>query len=240
MAVSKRLRNFSALTENLHSAVSLDVFFKHLSDYAQAGKAKFNESVDVCFRIGLDPKKSDQIIKSSCVLPNGSGKNVSIAAFTSSANVASFISAGAKYAGGDDLIERIVNKELVPGKDFSLCLASPDMMVKLGKIARILGPKGIMPNAKLGTVSENLVSSIEDAIKGRAELRTDKLGYIRLSVGRIDFGSEKLKGNLIAVYEALKAARPASIKGTYFLGLRLSSTMMGRSFSVKMSDIYNS
>ena len=156
------------------------------------------------------------------------------------ANNDSLISAGAKYAGGDELIDRIVTKQLIPGKDFSLCLASPEMMVKLGKIARILGPKGIMPNAKLGTVSEDLVGSVSDAIKGRAELRTDKLGYIRLSVGRIDFDHNKLKGNILAVYEALKAVKPASIKGTYFVGLKLSSTMMGRSFSIKMSDIYNS
>ncbi len=239
MSVSKRLRSCTILQDNLHSVVGIDIFFNNLDAYRINGKAKFDESIDVCFKIGSDPKKSDQVIKTSCTLPNGSGKSVSIAVFSSSANNDSLVKAGAKYAGGDDLIEKIFAKEIVPGRDFSLCLASPDMMVKLGKIARILGPKGIMPNAKLGTVSENLLVSVENAMKGRAELRTDKLGYIRLSIGRASFDNSKIKGNLLAVYEALKAAKPASIKGTYFVGLKMSSTMMGRSFSVKMSDIYN-
>jgi large subunit ribosomal protein L1 len=239
MVVSKRLRSCTILEDNLHTVVAMDVFFKKLDDYRVAGKAKFDESVDVCFKIGSDPKKSDQVIKTSCILPNGSGKTVSIAVFSSSANNEALIKAGAKYAGGDDLIEKIFNKEIIPGRDFTLCLASPDMMVKLGKIARVLGPKGVMPNAKLGTVSENLSSAISDAIKGRAELRTDKFGYIRLSIGRIGFDNQKIKANLLSVYEALKVAKPVSIKGTYFVGLKLSSTMMGRSFSIKMSDIYN-
>jgi large subunit ribosomal protein L1 len=239
MGVSKRLRSCTIFQDNLHSVVGMDVFFNNLDLYRINGQAKFDESIDVCFKIGSDPKKSDQVIKTSCTLPNGSGKSVSIAVFSSSVNNESFIKAGAKYAGGDDLIEKIFAKEIVPGRDFSLCLASPDMMVKLGKIARILGPKGIMPNAKLGTVSENLLVSVEDAMKGRAELRTDKLGYIRLSIGRISFDNNKIKGNLLSVYEALKLAKPVSIKGTYLVGLKISSTMMGRSFSVKMSDIYN-
>ncbi len=239
MIISKRLRNFKALKENLNSQVSLEAFFKNLSDYIHTAKAKFNESIDLCIKIGLDPKKSDQVIKSSCILPNGSGKASAIAAFTSSSNSESLIASGAKYAGGEDLIEKIFSKQIIPGKDFSLCLASPDMMVKLGKIARILGPKGLMPNVKLGTVAEDLVNATKEAIKGRAELKTDKLGYIRLSIGRIDFEQDKIKSNLLAIYEALKAIKPASIKGTYFLELRLSSTLMGRSFAIKMSDIYN-
>jgi len=238
MVVSRRLRK-SNIFDGVSKVLSMDEIFKKIDEYRVAGKANFDESIDICFKIGSDPKKSDQVIKTSCTLPNGSGRKVSIAVFTSSVNNDDLIKGGAKYVGGDDLIEKIFNKELVPGRDFSLCFASTDMMVKLAKVARILGPKGIMPNAKLGTVSENLLASVSDAMKGRAELRTDKFGYIKLSVGRISFDNKKIMENILSVYNALKIAKPASIKGTYFVSLKLSSTMMNGSFSVKMSDIYN-
>ena len=183
--------------------------------------SKFDETIEIAVKLGIDPKKTDQIVRGSCVLPNGTGKTIRVLVFTQGENVAKAQEAGADYVGGNELAEKIQGGWF----DFERIVASPDMMGVVGKIGRLLGPKGLMPNPKVGTVTTDPAKAVEDIKKGQAQFRNDKGGNIHVSVGKISFGNEKLIENIKAVIESIIKLKPATSKGIFFKGLSISSTM---------------
>jgi large subunit ribosomal protein L1 len=231
--MSKRLQQAYKLFDK-NNVFGLKEALEVLLNYKQEFSCKFDESVDVCFGMNLDPKKADQNIKSFAELPHGNGKTFKIAVFANDENIDKALKAGASYAGADELISSI---ELGKVTDFDKCVATPLMMPKLAKIAKILGPKGLMPNPKLGTVTNDVVPVIEALLKGRADFKVDKDGYIKLSIGRLSFPSQLLIENIKEVYSAIKNIKPASVKSTYFDSLSISSSG-GVGLKVKLSDLF--
>lgn len=183
--------------------------------------AKFDESVDVSFRLGVDPRHADQMVRGSVALPAGTGKNVRVLVITSGEKIKQAEEAGADFAGGDDLITKIAGGWL----DFDRVIASPDMMGKIGKIGRVLGPRGLMPNPKLGTVTPDVVKAINEQKAGKVEYRTDKNGIVHVPIGKCSFAPEDLMKNFTAVASAIVRAKPVSSKGTYLKSITMSSTM---------------
>ena len=186
----------------------------------ETSNVKFDASVEIHMNLGIDPKKGDQIIRSTVTLPNGSGKEKKIAAFTSKIDEAK--KAGASIAGDDDLIAKIKKT----GKcDFDVAVATPDMMPKIAQIAKILGQKGLMPNPKSGTIGPNITKMIEELKKGKETFKNDDSGNVHLIVGKVSFEDAKLMENITSFMEAVKKAKPASLKGTYIKGISMSSSM---------------
>ncbi len=183
--------------------------------------AKFDETVDLAFRLGVDPRHADQMIRGALALPAGTGKTVRIAVITSAGKVDEAKAAGADHAGGDDLINQIAGGWL----EFDRVIASPDMMSKLGKVARILGPRGLMPNPKLGTVTTDITAAVKEQKAGKVEYRTDKTGIVHMPIGKSSFSEADLKKNFDAVLTAIVRAKPSTAKGTYLKSLTISSTM---------------
>jgi large subunit ribosomal protein L1 len=183
--------------------------------------AKFNESVDVAIRLGIDPRKSDQVVRGATVMPNGTGKDVRVAVFTGEANEAAAKEAGAEFVGMDELAAE-VKKGMM---DFDVVIASPDAMRVVGQLGQVLGPRGLMPNPKTGTVTPDVVGAIKNAKAGQVRFRADKAGIVHASIGTVGFDADKLKENLIALMEDLNKAKPASAKGTYVKKVTVSSTM---------------
>ncbi len=183
--------------------------------------AKFVESVDVAVNLGVDPRKSDQVVRGSTVLPHGTGKTVRVAVFTQGANVAAAEAAGADVVGMDDLADSIKKGNL----DFDVVIASPDAMRVVGQLGQILGPRGLMPNPKVGTVAPDVAAAVKNAKSGQVRYRTDKGGIVHCSIGKINFEVNALKENLEALLADLRKAKPASSKGQYLKKVTLSSTM---------------
>jgi len=183
--------------------------------------AKFNESVDVAIRLGIDPRKSDQVVRGATVMPNGTGKDVRVAVFTGEANEAAAKEAGAEFVGMDELAAE-VKKGMM---DFDVVIASPDAMRVVGQLGQVLGPRGLMPNPKTGTVTPDVVGAIKNAKAGQVRFRADKAGIVHASIGVVGFDADKLKENLIALMEDLNKAKPASAKGIYVKKVTISSTM---------------
>jgi large subunit ribosomal protein L1 len=184
-------------------------------------KAKFVESVDVAINLGIDPKKSDQVVRGSTVLPNGNGKKVRVAVFTQGANAEAAKKAGADVVGMEDLAERMQGGEL----DFNVVIASPDAMRVVGKLGQLLGPRGLMPNPKVGTVSQDVAGAVRNAKAGQVRYRADKAGTVHCSIGNVSFEVDALKQNLQALVTDLNKAKPASAKGVYLQKVSVSSTM---------------
>lgn len=182
---------------------------------------KFDETVDLAFRLGVDPRHADQMIRGALALPAGTGKTVRVVAITSGTKVDEATAAGADFAGGDDIITKIAGGWL----DFDRVIASPDMMSKLGKVARLLGPRGLMPNPKLGTVTTDVAAAVKEQKAGKVEYRTEKTGIVHVPIGKSSFTVEQLKQNYTAIVSAIVKAKPASAKGTYIKSLTLSTTM---------------
>jgi large subunit ribosomal protein L1 len=182
---------------------------------------KFNEAVDISVNLGVDPRKADQIVRGAIVLPNGTGKTPKILVFAQGEKVKEAQDAGADYVGGEDLVEKISGGWL----DFEVCIATPDMMKNVGKVAKILGPRKLMPNPKSGTVTFELTKTINEAKAGRLEYRTDKNGVIHATIGRSAFDSKQLVENYASFIGAINKARPSSAKGRYIKSIYLSSTM---------------
>lgn len=182
---------------------------------------KFDETVDLAFRLGVDPRHADQMIRGALALPAGTGKTVRVVAITSGIKVDEATAAGADFAGGDDIITKIAGGWL----DFDRVIASPDMMSKLGKVARLLGPRGLMPNPKLGTVTTDVAAAVKEQKAGKVEYRTEKTGIVHVPIGKSSFTVEQLKQNYTAIVTAIVKAKPASAKGTYIKSLTLSTTM---------------
>jgi large subunit ribosomal protein L1 len=183
--------------------------------------AKFSESVDVAINLGIDASKSDQVVRGSTVLPNGSGKKVRVAVFTQGANAEAAKAAGADAVGMDDLAERMQGGEL----DFNVVIASPDAMRVVGKLGQLLGPRGLMPNPKVGTVSPDVAGAVRNAKAGQVRYRADKGGTVHCVIGNVKFEVDVLKQNLVALVADLNKAKPASAKGVYLQRVSVSSTM---------------
>jgi len=187
----------------------------------EATFAQFDESVDVAFRLGVNPKYSDQMVRGSCILPHGTGKPVRVLVFAKGEKGQEAEEAGADIVGADDLVKRIQEGFL----DFDKTIATPDMMSKVGRLGKILGRRGLMPNPKLGTVTFDVGNAVKEAKGGRIEFKVEKAGIIHACVGRRNFTIEQLIENLTALVETIVKLRPASVKGTYVRGISISTTM---------------
>jgi len=187
----------------------------------QFPRAKFTESVDVAVNLGVDPRKSDQVVRGSTVLPHGTGKTVRVAVFAQGANADKAKDAGADIVGFEDLAESIKAGNM----DFDVVIASPDAMRVVGQLGQILGPRGLMPNPKVGTVTPDVETAVKNAKSGQVRYRTDKAGIIHAAIGNVDFDSEKLKENLEALLADLKKAKPSTAKGQYLKKVTVSTTM---------------
>jgi len=187
----------------------------------QAATAKFDESIDVAVQLGIDAKKSDQVVRGAVVLPNGTGKTKRVAVFAQGAKAEEAKAAGADIVGMDDLAA-----EIKAGKmDFDIVIASPDTMRVVGTLGQILGPRGLMPNPKVGTVTADVAKAVRDAKAGQVQFRVDKAGIVHATIGRRSFDSDKLTGNLRALIDALNKSKPSSSKGVYLRKVAVSSTM---------------
>lgn len=184
--------------------------------------AKFDESVDVAVRLGVDPKRADQMVRGTVTLPHGTGKTVRIVAFAKGEKEKEAEEAGADVVGGEDLVNKIKNEGWL---EFDKAVATPDMMSQVGKIGKILGPRGLMPNPKVGTVTFELKKAIEELKAGKTEFRVDKVGNVHVAIGKVSFGSEKLRENFLVLLDALIRAKPAASKGTYLKNVAVSTTM---------------
>lgn len=189
----------------------------------ETATAKFDESIDVAVQLGIDPKKSDQLVRGSVVLPAGTGKSVRVAVFAQGDKAEAARAAGADVVGLDDLADQIKAGQM----DFDVVIASPDTMRVVGALGQILGPRGLMPNPKVGTVTPDVATAVKNAKAGQVQYRTDKAGIIHATIGRASFGIEQLQSNLAALVDALQKARPAAAKGIYLRKLAVSSTMGG-------------
>jgi large subunit ribosomal protein L1 len=198
----------------------------------QVVSTKFVESVDVSVNLGVDPKKSDQVVRGAVVLPNGTGRNVRVAVFAQGANVQAATEAGADIVGFEDLADSIKKGNM----DFDVIVASPDAMRIVGQLGQILGPRGLMPNPKVGTVTPNVAEAVKNAKSGQVQYRTDKAGIIHCSIGKVDFSEEALAENLVVLIAALKKAKPSSSKGVYLKKISLSSTM-GPGLTVDVNSV---
>jgi large subunit ribosomal protein L1 len=187
----------------------------------KVSKVKFTESVDVAIRLGVDPRKSDQNVRGSTVLPNGTGKTVRVAVFTQGDNVEKALEAGADVVGMDDLHDQIKGGDLA----WDVVIASPDAMRVVGKLGQVLGPRGLMPNPKVGTVAPDVAAAVRNAKAGQVRFRTDKAGIIHSTIGKASFEVEALRGNLQALMADLVKLKPASAKGQYVKKVAISTTM---------------
>jgi large subunit ribosomal protein L1 len=184
-------------------------------------KSKFRESIDLAVNLGVDSRKSDQAVRGSVVLPKGTGRTVRIAVFTSAGNAEAATKAGADLVGLEDLAEQVKGGKI----DFDMLLATPDAMRVVGQLGQILGPRGLMPNPKDGTVTTDIANAVKNAKMGQVRYRVDKAGVIHCTIGKVDFSTTDLTENLNAVLSALKKAKPSTAKGNYFKKITLSTTM---------------
>ncbi len=214
---SKRLVAVKAAVDRSKS-YNLDDAIKLVKGNATA---KFNESIDIAINLGVDAKKSDQVVRGSVVLPKGTGKSVRVAVFAQGEAAKAALAAGAEQVGMEDLAEKVKGGTI----DFDICIAAPDAMRVVGQLGQILGPRGLMPNPKVGTVTPNVAEAVRNAKAGQVQYRTDKGGIVQCTIGRASFEPQALRENLLALVEALNKARPAAAKGIYLRKLSLSSTM---------------
>jgi large subunit ribosomal protein L1 len=183
--------------------------------------AKFDETVEVAVNLGVDPRHADQMVRGVVSLPQGTGKTLRVAVFAKADKAAEALAAGADIVGAEDLMEQVQKGQI----DFDRCIATPDMMGLVGRLGKILGPRGLMPNPKVGTVTPDVATAVKNAKAGQVQFRADKAGIIHATIGRRSFESDKLQGNLVALIEALNKAKPASSKGVYLRKVAVSSTM---------------
>jgi len=188
---------------------------------ASTASAKFDETVEVAIRLGVDPKKADQNVRGSIALPHGLGKNVRVLVFAKGDKAQEAQTAGADFVGGDDLVEKIKGGFF----DFDSVIATPDMMAQVGKVGKLLGPRGLMPSPKVGTVTFDVADTVKSVKSGRAEYRVDKAGIVHASVGKASFGAAKIMENAQALFQALNRAKPSSSKGVYLESASMALTM---------------
>jgi large subunit ribosomal protein L1 len=218
--MAKLSKRAKAMREKLESGkfYAADDAFSLLKELSSV---KFTEAVDVSVNLGVDARKSDQVVRGASVLPHGIGKTVRVAVFAQGANADAAKEAGADIIGFEDLAEEIKGGKM----DFDVVIASPDAMRVVGKLGQILGPRGLMPNPKVGTVTPNVAEAVQNAKAGQVRYRTDKAGIIHCTIGKVDFEPQKLKENLESLLAALVKAKPSSAKGVYLRKVTVSSTM---------------
>jgi large subunit ribosomal protein L1 len=215
----KRGKNYRKMREKVGAAdLQLDAAIKLAKE---SGYAKFDESVEIAMRLGVDPKHADQMVRGTVVLPHGTGKKVRVLVFASGEQVKEAEEAGADHVGGDDLAKKVGEGWL----DFDAVVATPDMMKVVGRLGRVLGPRGLMPNPKTGTVTADVRKAVQDIKAGKVEFRVDKAGNIHAAIGKLSFGPAELEENARALIEAVLRAKPAASKGKYVRSAHLSSTM---------------
>ena len=226
--LSKRAKVFAEKVD-VDKSYAIDDAFALVKELATA---KFSESIDVAVNLGIDAKKSDQVVRGSTIMPNGTGKTVRVAVFAQGANADAATEAGADVVGFDDLAASIKGGDL----DFDVVIASPDAMRVVGALGQILGPRGLMPNPKVGTVTPDVATAVKNAKSGQVRYRADKGGIIHASIGKADFDVAALKGNLDALIADLNKAKPAAAKGVYLQKIAVSSTM-GPGVAVDISSL---
>ena len=195
-------------------------------------RAKFDETADVAIKLGVNPKYADQMVRGSVVLPHGLGKTVKVLVFAKGDKEREALDAGADFAGSDDLVEKIKGGWM----EFDRVVATPDMMGAVGKLGKILGPRGLMPNPKIGTVTFDVKAAVEELKAGKVEFRAEKAGIVHSPVGKVSFGANKLSENILALLESILKLKPASSKGTYLKAISLSTTM-GPGVSIDPMDV---
>ncbi len=193
-----------------------------LKKVAEVSERKFDETVELAMRLNVDPKYADQMVRGSVILPHGLGKPIKVLVLTEGETAKVAEEAGADYVGGEDLINKILKEEWV---DYDVVIATPEIMSKVAKLGRILGPKGLMPNPKTGTVTKNVAQAVKDAKKGRVEFKVDKAGNVHMPVGKVGFDRDKLLENVYAAIDAVVRAKPPGAKGQYVKSITLSTTM---------------
>lgn len=216
-ALSKRKKAWGSVVEQNKSYPIIDA----LDIIKKSATAKFDESIDVSVNLGIDAKKSDQSVRGSVVLPAGTGKNVRVAVFTQGDKVAAAKAAGADIVGLEDLAAQIKAGKI----DFDVAIASPDAMRVVGTLGQILGPRGLMPNPKVGTVTPDVAAAVRNAKAGQVQYRADKAGIVQCTIGRASFSPEQLQQNMSALIDALNKSKPSSTKGVYLKKISMSSTM---------------
>ena len=227
-ALSKRQKALNGKVETAKFYAMADA----LALAKEMATAKFNESIDIAVMLGVDAKKSDQTVRGSVVLPSGTGKTVRVAVFAQGEKAEQAKAAGADIVGLDDLAEKIKAGQM----DFDIVIATPDTMRVVGTLGQILGPRGLMPNPKVGTVSANPAEAVRNAKAGQVQYRTDKNGIVQCTIGRANFTVEQLQTNMKALIEALNKAKPAASKGIYLRKISISSTM-GRGIRVDQASV---
>ncbi len=230
MALSKRIKSLSEKVDRNKLYTVKD----GLALVKDTAKAKFDESVDVSVNLGIDAKKSDQLVRGALVLPNGSGKTKRVAVLAQGEQAEAAKKAGADIVGYDDLVETIKKGEL----NFDVLIATPDAMKVIGALGQILGPKGLMPNPKVGTVTQDTAKAVENAKGGQVQYRTDKAGIIHCTIGKASFTVDQLQGNLTALVDAINKAKPTGTKGVFIKKVSVSSTM-GVGIRLDQSNILN-
>jgi large subunit ribosomal protein L1 len=218
--MAKRGKNYKRVTGNLDTrkVYTLEEGVEHA---LKGSYAKFDESVDIAIRLGVDPRHADQMVRSSVVLPNGTGKEIRVLVFAKGDKEKEALDAGADYAGGDEFVDKIKGGWL----EFDRTIATPDMMATVGKIGRILGPRNLMPNAKLGTVTFDVGKVVKDIKSGKVDFKVDKAGVVHAMLGKVSFGSQKVKENVLAFIDRIIQLKPSTSKGIYLRSVSLSTTM---------------
>lgn len=229
------MKKTSKRTEKIRKGVHLNNIYqidKGILTLQKTATAKFNESLDVAIHLGINPKKSEQNIRNIVTLPHGIGRKIKIAVFTQGINAEIAKKSGATFIGMEDLIEKIIKEKI----KFDICIASPDAMPIIGKIGSILGPKGLMPNPKLGTVTTNIQTAINNAKKGQIHYKNDKNGIIHTTIGKVNFTIKQIKENFYTLIESLKKIKPKQSKGIFFKKISFSTTM-GTSVIIDQSNL---
>src|SRR5436190_4315090 len=200
----------------------------------ERSKAKFDETIEVAMNLGVDPRHADQMVRGIVNLPNGSGRSVRVAVFARGAKADEAKAAGADVVGAEDLVEKVQNGSI----DFDRCIATPDMMPLVGRLGKVLGPRGLMPNPKIGTVTMDVTGAVKGAKGGSVEFRVEKAGIVQAGVGKASFTADKLVENVKALADAISKAKPAGSKGTYIQRVAVSSTM-GPGLKIEPSTLFN-
>lgn len=217
----KHGKNYNASIKEVDVTKAYEVD-EAMANVIKTAKAKFDETVELHVRLGVDPRQADQQVRGTVVLPNGTGKTVKVLVIAKGEKADIAAKAGADIVGAEEIIAKILNEGFL---DFDVCITSPDMMGQMGRVARILGPKGLMPSPKSGTVTNDVAKAIADTKAGKVEYRVDKTAIIHCPIGKKSFGAEKLAENLNALMEAIVKAKPAAAKGTYVKSVYAASTM---------------
>lgn len=215
--LTKKQKAAAAIVDS-HKLYDIDEAVKLIKE---AASAKFDETVEVAFNLNINPKYADQQLRGATVLPAGTGKTKKVLVFAKDHKEDEAKAAGADYVGGKELADKILQGWM----DFDVVVATPDMMAVVGRLGRVLGPKGLMPNPKVGTVTMDVTKAVNEIKGGKVQYRTDKAGNVQVIIGKVSFDEDKLKQNLLAIFNTIQKARPASVKGNYMKSLTISSTM---------------